>query len=184
MAEITRRSVLLEALSIMREELNVCSKGYNGLIPKDGMVEAWEQARKKVKIMEEITQAFESEPVRAAVADWQQEVMEHGPSPLKLDGGTEPEAKMDGGYIRPRRLGRTKQCGLVMTYDTETEEEVKQKLPEDIKAMVGAIIERITRALLVPDLESLKVIYKDKEDEGGPIYEKRTLAVKMEAKYK
>ena len=92
--EITRRSVLLECLSIMREELNLCSSKYNGLEPKKGMEESWEQARQKVKIVEELIQACESEQVRAAIADWQQEVMEHGPSPLKLDGGNEPDLRM------------------------------------------------------------------------------------------
>ena len=76
--EITRRSVLLECLSIMREELNLCSSKYNGLEPKKGMEEAWEQAREKVRILQELIQAYESEQVRAAIAKWQQEVMEHG----------------------------------------------------------------------------------------------------------
>ena len=83
--EITRKSVLLECLEIMREELAICSKHYNGLEPKEGMEEAWEQGRAKVQILRELIQAYEREPVRAALAGWQQEVMEHGPGPLKLD---------------------------------------------------------------------------------------------------
>ena len=71
--EITRKSVLIECLQIMREELNICSEGYNGLIPKKGMEEAWEQARVKVKIMEDLIHAYESEQVRQALANRQNE---------------------------------------------------------------------------------------------------------------
>ena len=76
MAEINRKSVLLECLSIMREELAVCSKNYNGLEPKKGMEEAWEQGRRKVQILQELIQAYDSEPVRAALAEWQVRLME------------------------------------------------------------------------------------------------------------
>jgi hypothetical protein len=62
----------------MREELAVCSKNYNGLEPKKGMEEAWEQGRKKVEILEELIHSYESEPVRRALADWQKELMHHG----------------------------------------------------------------------------------------------------------
>lgn len=77
MAEITRKSVLIECLSIMREELNVCSKKYNGLEPKEGMEEAWQQGRKKIEILEDLIHAYESEPVRKVIADWQKELMEN-----------------------------------------------------------------------------------------------------------
>lgn len=76
--EITRKSVLIECLQIMREELNICSAKYNGLEPKKGMEEAWSQARRKVQILQGLIQAYESEPVREALANWQQEVMEKG----------------------------------------------------------------------------------------------------------
>lgn len=79
MAEITRKSVLLECLSIMRQELAICSKTYNGLEPKKGMEEAWEQGRVKVQILEDMIHAYDSEPVRKALADWQLEIMEQGP---------------------------------------------------------------------------------------------------------
>ena len=87
MAEITRKSVLLECLSIMRQELAMVSKHYNGLEPARGMEEAWEQGRRKVEILKELIHAYDAEPVRAAIADWQQDVMEHGaPAALKMDG--------------------------------------------------------------------------------------------------
>ena len=78
MAEITRKSVLLECLSIMRRELMIASKKYNGLEPAKGMEEAWEQGREKIRILEELIHAYESEPVRRALADWQKDIMAHG----------------------------------------------------------------------------------------------------------
>lgn len=83
--EITRKSVLLECLSIMRQELSISSKCFNGLEPKKGMEEAWSQCRVKVKILEDLIHAYDTEPVRAAIANWQHEVMEHGPSALEVD---------------------------------------------------------------------------------------------------
>ena len=78
MAEINKISVLKECLSIMREELAICSKNYNGLEPKEGMEEAWRQGRKKVEILQEMIQALGNETVRSALADWQKDLMEKG----------------------------------------------------------------------------------------------------------
>ena len=86
MEEITRKSVLLECLSIMREEQRLCSKHYNGLEPKRGMEEAWKQGRRKIEILEELIHSYDNPDVRAAIADWQRDVMENGPTQLKLDG--------------------------------------------------------------------------------------------------
>lgn len=89
MAEITRKSVLLECLSIMRSEQKICSKNYNCLEPAKGMEEAWEQGRTKIRILEEIIQAMDSEEVAKALANWQQEIMEHGvPEKLEIEGET------------------------------------------------------------------------------------------------
>lgn len=93
MAEINRKSVLTECLSIMREELAICSKHYNGLEPKEGMEEAWAQGRQKVEILKDMIHAMESEPVRRAMANWQMDVMENGPTALKMDG-PEPGGKL------------------------------------------------------------------------------------------
>ena len=87
--EITRKSVLLECLSIMRQEMAACSKNFNRLEPKENMREAWEQCRRKVEILKDLIHAYDTEPVRAALAGWQQDVMKNGPSALKLD--QEPE---------------------------------------------------------------------------------------------
>ena len=82
--EITRKSVLLECLEIMKAELAICSKHYNGLEPMKGMEEAWQQGRKKVEILKDLIHAYDSEPVRAALADWQKDVMENGPRALEV----------------------------------------------------------------------------------------------------
>lgn len=84
--EINRKSVLMECLSIMRQELAVMSKHYNGLEPAQGMEEAWRQGRKKVEILQDMIHALESEKVRKALAEWQIEVMENGPSALDVTG--------------------------------------------------------------------------------------------------
>ena len=94
MAEINRRSVLIECLAIMREELQICSKNWNGLEPKEGMEEAWQQGRQKIEILKEMIQSLSSEPVRRALADWQKDVMENGPTALKLDDGWEQEMRL------------------------------------------------------------------------------------------
>lgn len=86
MAEITRKSVLLECLSIMREEQRICSKGYNSLEPAKGMEEAWEQGRRKIQVLQEIIQALDSEPVLRALANWQKE--ELPPRQLTIEQGT------------------------------------------------------------------------------------------------
>ena len=95
----TRKSVLLECLSIMREEQRIMSKNYNALEPAKGMEEAWAQGREKIQILEDLIQAYDTEPVRRALADWQKDVMLNGPqSPhiqreMKLDGGSEPDVR-------------------------------------------------------------------------------------------
>ena len=97
--QITRKSVLMECLSIMRQELAIMSKHYNGHEPAPGMEEAWNQARKKVEILQDIIHALDSENVKSALAHWQMDVILNGPTALELDGGIEPELKMTEGGI-------------------------------------------------------------------------------------
>ena len=87
MSEIKRKSVLVKCLGIIRSELEICSKRYDGLEPKQGMEELWNECRQEVEILKDLIHAYDSEPVRAALANWQMEVMAHGPEALKLDGG-------------------------------------------------------------------------------------------------
>lgn len=69
--EINLHSVLFECMQIMREELDICSKKYNGLEPKEGMEEAWAQARIKVQILQNMLHAMDNEEVRAALGKWE-----------------------------------------------------------------------------------------------------------------
>lgn len=69
--EINLHSVLFECMQIMREELDICSKKYNGLEPKEGMEEAWQQARIKVQILQNMLHALDNEEVRAALGKWE-----------------------------------------------------------------------------------------------------------------
>lgn len=87
MAEITRKSVLIECLQIMRQELMMVSKKYDGLEPAERMEEAWEQGRKKIAILEDLIHAYDTEHVARALADWQKDIIHHGVQrELKFDG--------------------------------------------------------------------------------------------------
>ena len=83
--KITLKSVLIECLQIMKEEQRLSSKDYNGLIPKEGMEESWDQARRKVQVLKDAIPAMESEPVRQAMAGWQKDVMQNGPSGMTAE---------------------------------------------------------------------------------------------------
>ena len=82
---VTVKSTLMKCLVIIREELRICSTDYRGLTPKKGMEQAWEECRGEVTVLEDLLHAYESEPVRNVLADWQKDVMEHGARQLKLD---------------------------------------------------------------------------------------------------
>ena len=58
-----------------------------------GMEKEFHEQEQVCRVLREMIQALESEPVRKAMANWQQEVMANGPTALKLDGGTEPDVK-------------------------------------------------------------------------------------------
>lgn len=82
---ITLKSVLIECLGLIKEEQRLSSKQYNGLEPKEGMEESWDQARRKVQILKDAIPALESEPVKRAMADWQKDVIENGPSMMQAE---------------------------------------------------------------------------------------------------
>ncbi len=100
--EINLHSVLFECMQIMREELDICSKKYNGLEPKEGMEEAWTQARIKVQILQNMLHALDNEEVRAALGkweltvkakgEWQYETETEEKEPAEKDKRPEPEA--------------------------------------------------------------------------------------------
>ena len=83
--EVTRKSVLLKCLHIMQQEFRMTSKEYNGREPAKGLEEIWAVQRKEISVLEDMIQALDSEPVRAALADWQMEVMKQGPTALRFD---------------------------------------------------------------------------------------------------
>ena len=45
------------------------------MLPKEGMEEQFYELEKKCGILRELIQAYESEPVRAALAEWQSRLM-------------------------------------------------------------------------------------------------------------
>lgn len=85
MAEVTRRSVLLECLEYERGLWKLCSKKYDTLEPKEGMEDKWDEQKEKCKLLEDMIQAYESEPVKAAMAGWQNMVMKRGGPPERIE---------------------------------------------------------------------------------------------------
>ena len=75
MAEITRRSVLLEALDAQEAVLSRCSVNGLKLIPLPGMQEMFREQLEKCRILRELIQGLETEPVRRELAAWQRDVM-------------------------------------------------------------------------------------------------------------
>ena len=75
MEEITRRSVLLEALEEQEARLARCSVNGLKLIPLQGLQDEFRAQLEKCRILREMIQALESEPVRRSMADWQKEIM-------------------------------------------------------------------------------------------------------------
>lgn len=85
--KITKRETLLECLDLMKKIRNAFSQDSWGLAAIERYTAIFEEYDEKCQILREMIQAMESEPVRAAMADWQKMVMENGPEALKLDEG-------------------------------------------------------------------------------------------------
>ena len=92
MAEITRKSVLLECLEYQRGLKKLCSVDHQGRIPLKNEKDLFYAIEKKCKIIEELIQALDCPEVRTVLADWQKDVMQNGPAAMKLDG-REPEMR-------------------------------------------------------------------------------------------
>lgn len=75
MTEITKKSVLIECLEYEREIWKLSSKRYDTMEPMKGMEKEWEEQREKCRILQELIQALDSEPVRREMAQWQRDVM-------------------------------------------------------------------------------------------------------------
>lgn len=69
--KITRRNVLLECLDMMRMRLSVVSVNRQGRIPIRGYEDEFMRRQQKCRVIQDMIQALESEPVRAALANWQ-----------------------------------------------------------------------------------------------------------------
>ena len=86
---VTRRTVLEECLEYERDLWKLCSKDYNMLLPMKGMEDKFDEQKEKCRILMELLQAIKNESVCQALAGWQMDVMENGPTQMKLDGGEE-----------------------------------------------------------------------------------------------
>ena len=75
MTEITRRNVLLECLDTMRKKKAFYSVRREGRFPIEGQEKRFYDYEKRIGILEDLIQAYESEPVRRALANWQRELM-------------------------------------------------------------------------------------------------------------
>ena len=69
--KLTRRNVLLECLEMMRMRMKVVSVNREGRVPIPGYEDELVLRQKKCRVIQDMIQALESEPVRAAMANWQ-----------------------------------------------------------------------------------------------------------------
>jgi len=159
--EITRKSVLIECLQIMREELNICSSKYNGLEPKKGMEEAWEQARVKVKILEDLIHAYESEKVREALANWHKEEFMQG---FKREEQAHTGV-IQGGQLKNKEIP----FGIFKEYPGEMDrEEIEKQIPEDAKGMMEKLFQSAKEQGITIDLGHIEVICHWNYEVNGP----------------
>ena len=96
--EITRKSVLIECLEYERGLWKLTSKNYDTLEPMKGMDKEFDEQREKCRILEDLIHAYESENVRKALAEWQQEVEKNGPPANiaeEFNGHTEADVHSD-----------------------------------------------------------------------------------------
>ena len=85
--EVTKRETLLECLDLMQKFRRCFSEKGSGLTPIPRYKALFDEYDAKCEILRDMLQALESEPVRAAMANWQQMVMEKGPEALQIREG-------------------------------------------------------------------------------------------------
>ena len=83
--EVTKRETLLECLDLMKKFRACFSHKGMGMIPTPRYAALFKEYDEKCRILREMIQALESEPVRKALANWQQMVIEKGPEALRMD---------------------------------------------------------------------------------------------------
>lgn len=77
--EVTKRNVLLECLGWMERIKKAYSKNEEGREPEEKYREAFIEYEKKCEVLRELIRALESEPVRDAMANWQELMKKYGP---------------------------------------------------------------------------------------------------------
>lgn len=105
---VTRREVLLECLEIIRLEWKMTSKSYNCLEPKEGMEAAFDDCLKKCVVLQQLIQALENEPVRAAIAKFLDEEPERGIAQWQKDLMEGREPQIWSGDLRRKGSGSGK----------------------------------------------------------------------------
>ena len=84
--EITRRSVLLDALAREESVMAACSVDGKRLEPMPGLTEMFNAQGERCRLLREMIQAMETDGVRREMAKWQRDVMEgHGVEITTLD---------------------------------------------------------------------------------------------------
>lgn len=73
--EVTRRETLLDCLAYQRKRKLMASKRQMGFEALEGLEEEFDTRGAKCRILQDMIQALESEPVRAALAEWQIRLM-------------------------------------------------------------------------------------------------------------
>ena len=81
---VTKRETLLECLDLMEKFRKSFTVKGSGLMPIQRYQALYDEYDEKCKVLREMIQALESEPVRKAMAEWQQLVMDRGPEALEL----------------------------------------------------------------------------------------------------
>ena len=82
--EVTKRETLLDCLRYQERWMKTSSKGLKGIEPLEGLEDEFYERQEKCRILRELIQAMESEPVRAAIAEWQIRLMK-GEKPSMKD---------------------------------------------------------------------------------------------------
>jgi len=87
MGEITIRAILEEALK--REDLLLLgySRNPSRLEPVRGFETQFDRQQEKCRLLRELIQSLSAEPVKKAIADWQQDVIDGKETGLFAPGG-------------------------------------------------------------------------------------------------
>lgn len=83
MAASTRRGALMYCLEILLEERRIISQEYLGREPVKGKEERFNILSGMIDEIRELIRACDSEPVRAAIANWQKMIMDGKQPDLK-----------------------------------------------------------------------------------------------------